>query len=105
MGADGDRNVVVNSVGREIEQLGRRTIRPTARGCSSRSTTTCSGRSRRRSEQTGSPAPACFWIRSTGEILAMTSLPAYDPNDFAVGIEAPQWAELNRDPLKPLTTA
>ena len=64
-----------------------RTIRSTARGCSSRSTTTCSARSKRRTRRRTSPAPRCSSIRSTGEILAMTSQPEYDPNDFANGID------------------
>ena len=38
----------------------------------------------------------------TGEVLAFTSLPGYDPNDFAAGIDRATWAGLNTDPLKPL---
>jgi len=38
----------------------------------------------------------------SGEILAMESLPAYDPNRFAVGIRAREWARLTGDPLRPL---
>jgi penicillin-binding protein 2 len=38
----------------------------------------------------------------TGEILAMTSTPAYDPNEFATGIDASSWASLARDPQTPL---
>ncbi len=32
----------------------------------------------------------------------MTSQPAYDPNDFATGIDRGTWAKLNTDPLLPL---
>jgi penicillin-binding protein 2 len=39
----------------------------------------------------------------TGEILAMTSLPAYDPNAFATGLESAEWARLISDPLRPMT--
>ena len=39
----------------------------------------------------------------TGEILAMTSLPAYDPNVFAGGIDRTAWAGLIGDPLNPMT--
>ena len=39
---------------------------------------------------------------STGEVLAFTSRPGYDPNDFAAGIDRATWAALNTDPLKPL---
>ena len=52
--------------------------------CSSRSTTTCSARSRTRFTRGGlHRRRASSSIPTTGEILAMTSLPAYDPNDFA----------------------
>src|SRR5205823_5080405 len=37
-----------------------------------------------------------------GEVLALTSQPTYDPNDFANGLDRTTWASLNTDPLKPL---
>ena len=37
-----------------------------------------------------------------GEVLSLVSLPAYDPNEFAVGIDRATWASLNTDKLKPL---
>ena len=37
-----------------------------------------------------------------GEVLTYASLPAYDPNDFAVGIDRATWASLNTDKLRPL---
>ena len=46
---------------------------------------------------------AAFIDPSNGDVLAMTSLPAYDPNDFAVGIDSATWEGLNEDSLKPLT--
>ena len=41
----------------------------------------------------------------TGEVLALVSTPAYDSNDFVLGIPADQWEELNKDKAKPLYTA
>ena len=38
----------------------------------------------------------------TGEVLAFTSRPGYDPNDFAAGIDRATWNGLLTDPLKPL---
>jgi penicillin-binding protein 2 len=38
----------------------------------------------------------------TGEVLAMSSHPSPDPNDFAVRISKEEWAQLNDDPLRPL---
>ena len=35
-------------------------------------------------------------------MLTYTSLPAYDPNDFAAGIDRVTWASLNTDKLRPL---
>jgi penicillin-binding protein 2 len=37
-----------------------------------------------------------------GEVLTYVSLPAYDPNDFVVGIDRATWASLNSDRLRPL---
>ena len=45
---------------------------------------------------------AAFIDPRSGEVLALTSLPAYDPNDFASGISSATWAALNSDPLRPL---
>jgi len=41
-------------------------------------------------------------VPSTGEILAMYSHPAYDPNDFVGGIQSSLWRALNMDPQLPL---
>ncbi len=37
-----------------------------------------------------------------GEILAMVSRPAFDPNEFAVHITRDEWNQLVTDPGKPL---
>jgi penicillin-binding protein 2 len=101
MGEDGRRNVVVNSVGREIESLGEV---PPVEG--KRVQLTVDYDLQRALEdafkQSGFAGSGVFMDPATGEILAMTSLPAFDPNDFATGIDPTRWAELNRDPLKPL---
>jgi penicillin-binding protein 2 len=38
----------------------------------------------------------------TGEILALTSVPAYDPNAFATGVDPAAWQGLSTDPQTPL---
>ena len=38
----------------------------------------------------------------TGDILAMVSMPAYDPNSFSDGIGRTEWRVLSEDPRKPL---
>lgn len=40
----------------------------------------------------------------TGEVLALISTPAYDPNDFVLGLTAEQWNALNDDEATPLTS-
>ncbi|MBF0338264.1 MAG: penicillin-binding protein 2 [Nitrospirae bacterium] len=39
---------------------------------------------------------------NTGEVLALVSLPSFDPNDFVMGIDSDKWALLNKDKQTPL---
>src|SRR6266853_2911344 len=48
------------------------------------------------------PGAAVALDPRTGEVLAMVSHPALDPNDFAVRISADDWKSLNEDPQHPL---
>jgi penicillin-binding protein 2 len=38
----------------------------------------------------------------TGEILALVSHPAFDPNEFAIGVDPERWRSLTSDPFRPL---
>ncbi len=102
MGTDGNRFVVVNSVGREIDELRKQD--PVD---GTRMQLTIDYDLQRALEDgfaaAGFAGGGVVLDPSTGEVLAMTSLPAYDPNVFAVGIEGPEWASLLNDPLKPMT--
>ena len=101
MGEDGARRVKVNSMGREIDTLeeipyheGRR-VQLTI------------DRDLQRAAEEGFKAggfngAAVVMDPRTGEVLAFTSRPSYNPNDFAAGIDRATWAGLNSDPLKPL---
>lgn len=41
-------------------------------------------------------------VPSTGEVLALYSYPTYDPNQLNGGVDKALWAQLNRDPRRPL---
>lgn len=102
MGRDGARYVVVDSRGREIEVEGEQS--PVD---GQRVMLTLDLDMQRALEEAfehyGYSGAAAFIDPANGDVLAMTSLPAYDPNDFAVGIDTETWQALNKDPLKPLT--
>jgi penicillin-binding protein 2 len=101
MGEDGARRVVVNSVGREIRTLEE--IAPTE---GRRVQLTIDQDLQRATEEAfrhyGYWGAAAFLDARSGEVLSLTSLPAYDPNDFAAGIDRSTWTSLNEDRLKPL---
>ena len=40
---------------------------------------------------------------NTGGIIALASVPGYDPNAFNTGLTRKQWRDITRDPLAPLT--
>jgi penicillin-binding protein 2 len=101
MGRSGARHVVVNSIGREIREVGE--LAPTE---GQRLQLTIDLDLQRAIEEgfseTGFWGSAVVLDPRNGEVLAFTSLPAYDPNEFAAGIERATWTALNTDPLKPL---
>ena len=102
MGVDGNKTVVVNSVGREIKELD---LLPPATGRPMQ--LTIDADVQKATEDgfvaTGFDGAAVVLDPRNGEVLAFTSRPAYDPNAFAAGVDRATWAALNNDPLKPLT--
>jgi penicillin-binding protein 2 len=101
MGENGARRVVVNSMGREI-----RTLEEIPAHEGRRVQLTIDIDLQRAAEEGfkagGFNGAAVVMDPRTGEVLAFTSRPGYDPNDFAAGIDRATWAGLNTDPLKPL---
>jgi penicillin-binding protein 2 len=101
MGVDGARRVVVNSVGREIRTLEE--IPPTQ---GRRVQLTINYAMQKAAEDAlrnyGFNGSAIVLEPTSGEVLTLTSLPAFDPNDFATGIDRATWASLNTDKLRPL---
>jgi penicillin-binding protein 2 len=101
MGRDGNRYVVVNSVGREIREAGDEM--PVE---GQRLQLTIDGDIQRAVEegfrQSGFNGAAVILDPRTGEVLSLVSLPAYDPNQFAVGIDRATWTSLNTDRLHPM---
>jgi penicillin-binding protein 2 len=101
MGEDGAKRVVVNSVGREISTLEE--IRPTE---GRRVQLTIDYDLQKAAEagfrHAGFNGAALIMDPRNGEVLTYTSLPSYDPNDFAAGIDRVTWAALNSDKLRPL---
>ena len=101
MGTDGDRFVVVNSVGREISEV--RTQQPVE---GRRLQLTIDADLQKAAEDGfrffGYNGAAVVMDPRSGEVLTLVSLPAYDPNRFAVGIDRATWSALNTDKLRPL---
>jgi penicillin-binding protein 2 len=101
MGEDGAKVVVVNSMGREID-----TVKEIPPHEGRRLQLTIDADLQRAAEEGfragGFNGAAVVMDPRTGEVLAFTSRPGYNPNDFAAGIDRSTWAGLNSDPLKPL---
>jgi len=98
-GTDGMRRVVVNSIGKEVDRLS------TQEAISGKQILlTIDYDLQQVAEQSlgARPGAAVALDPRTGEVLAMVSHPALDPNDFAVRISADDWKSLNEDRQKPL---
>jgi len=101
MGIDGARRVVVNSVGREIRTLDKQ---DPIEG--KRLQLTLDLDLQKAVEDgfrvAGFNGASVVLDPQNGEVLAFASLPEYDPNAFASGIDRASFSMLLNDPLKPL---
>jgi penicillin-binding protein 2 len=102
MGVDGNKTVVVNSVGREIDEL---ELLPPTMGRPMQLTIDADVQKATEDgfAASGFDGAAVVLDPRNGEVLSFTSRPAYDPNAFAAGVDRATWASLNTDPLKPMT--
>lgn len=102
MGTEGNKDVIVNSRGREIEEVG---IRAAVEG--TRLQLTIDADMQRAAadafRHVDSNGVAVVLDPRSGELLSLLSLPAYNPNDFAVGIAPATWRALVADKLRPLS--
>ncbi len=99
MGTDGMRRVIVNSVGKEVDHLSQQDPIP-----GKQIQLTIDYYLQQVAEQSLGPRDGAVVALDprTGEVLAMVSHPAPDPNDFAVRISREEWKQLNEDPAHPL---
>ena len=98
-GTDGKRRVIVNSVGKEVGHL------PTQEAIPGKQIQLSIDYDLQQvAEQSLGERPGAVVALDprNGEVLAMASHPALDPNDFAVRVSADEWKKLNEDPQKPL---
>ncbi|TAK18007.1 MAG: penicillin-binding protein 2 [Acidobacteria bacterium] len=99
-GKDGKRIVAVNSRGREIEKMGE--AEPID---GDRLQLTIDVDLQRAADAafaaSGYAGAAVFLDPRNGEVLSLTSVPSYDPNAFATGMDRAALVKLQTDPQKP----
>ena len=98
-GTDGMRRVIVNSIGKPVRTLDDTEPIP---GKPIQLTIDYNLQAVAEQELAGKIGAMIALDPRTGEILAMTSRPSFDPNDFAVRIPSKEWRVLNDDPNKPM---
>jgi penicillin-binding protein 2 len=98
-GEDGERRVIVDSRGKEVSKLDDK--RPAA-GHPIRLTLDSDVQLAAEQAMQGRQGAVIALDPRTGDILAFLSRPAYDPNVFAIRVQADQWRSLTEDPAKPL---
>ncbi len=99
MGKNGSRQVLVNSRGKEVGTLSDVQAVP---GKQLKLTIDLDMQIAAEEALEGRPGAIVAMDPRNGEILAMVSRPAFDPNEFAVRITRDEWNQLVTDPGKPL---
>lgn len=100
-GKAGNTQVEVNAVGRVIRELSRQEGQP---GADLRLTIDrdLQKLSADRLKEEKSASAVVMDIRN-GDVLALSSVPGYDPNEFVTGLSSKSWRRLINDPYAPLT--
>src|SRR6266849_166683 len=99
MGKNGSRQVLVNSRGVEVNQLGEKPAEP---GKQLKLTVDIDVQIAAEQALEGKNGAIVAMDPRNGEILAMVSRPTFDPNDFAVHISREEWTKLVTDDNHPL---
>ncbi len=99
MGRDGFRQLIVNSRGLEVGEAFRQAPQE---GPSLTLTLDADLQRTIEGAFAGRTGAAVAIDPTNGEILAMTSTPAYDPNLFSTGLDSAEWRELTRNAENPL---
>jgi penicillin-binding protein 2 len=98
-GVDGSRDVIVNSHGKEVGQLGQELAVP---GKDLRLTIDLDVQMAAERALEGKTGAIVALDPHTGEILALASRPTFDPNQFSVRLSRNYWSQLINDPDHPL---
>jgi len=99
MGKNGSRQALVDSHGREVGRLGETDAVP---GKQLKLTIDIDLQIAAEEALADRNGAIVAMDPRTGEILAMVSRPAFDPNNFSVRISRDEWSKLVSDPDKPL---
>ncbi|MGH8059644.1 MAG: penicillin-binding protein 2, partial [Candidatus Entotheonellia bacterium] len=98
-GQKGAREVEVDALGRELRLVQER---PPGPGLNLVLTLDLGLQQLVEEQMAGQAGAIAVMDPRTGEILALASKPAYDPNRFVTGISVSNWMQLLKDPKKPL---
>ncbi|MFZ5610374.1 MAG: penicillin-binding protein 2 [Pseudomonadota bacterium] len=98
-GSAGTRRVEVNASGRIVREVARQDSEAGA----DLALTLCAPLQRFAARRLGAESASVVTLDAvTGDILTFASTPAFDPNEFSVGISRASWQTLTQDPRKPL---
>lgn len=98
-GKDGGRIYIVDEEGNEKEEIAKK---EPVDGETIQLTIDAQLQKRIFSQLENEKGTAAAMHPKTGEVLALVSAPAYDPNRFVLGMTTSEWKSLNEDPLNPL---
>jgi penicillin-binding protein 2 len=98
-GTDGSRDIIVNSHGKEVGQLGQVLAIP---GKDLRLTIDLDLQRVAEQVMEGKTGALVAMDPHTGEILAMVSRPTFDPNQFSVRLTKSYWSQIINNPDHPL---
>ena len=98
-GVDGSRDIIVNSHGKEVGQLGQELAVP---GQDLKLTIDLDVQMAAEKALEGRTGAIVAMDPHTGEILALASRPTFDPNAFAVRLSKAYWSSIINDPNHPL---